>query len=306
MANEWVIAKNAYGYHGVGVNLAPSEQLGGVVVCDRHSNVSGNGHINPTGKGHTTGGTTGGTVPGIDSKKFAVVHKDYVLDYASPLKNVLVETEGGDGGLAYRCVYGLGKVETAIFGVPNGAGSVTQYAYGDGNGGAVFTAAHPGQSVAVSSMVKLWHHQGRLGTTDCLTDNVAGKVASYVGYDDWGELTAKAVLKVGVRELDLVQEYAGHPCDMVLGLYYAKVRMYDAGDRRFMAVDWVKGNVTNPMTLAPYAYALDNPLKYVDFDGRVNVQITVSKNEAIWLAVFDDRPNNVYVDVPDIMRLYGF
>jgi hypothetical protein len=56
VGNEWIIAKNAYGYHGAGVYLEPTEQLNGVVVCDRHTNASGQGHINPTGKGHTTGG----------------------------------------------------------------------------------------------------------------------------------------------------------------------------------------------------------------------------------------------------------
>jgi hypothetical protein len=81
VGNEWVIAKNGYGYHGVGTNLAPSAQVNGVVVCDRHSNSTGQGHINPTGKGHTTGGTTGGVVPKVDSKKYTVVHKDYILDY---------------------------------------------------------------------------------------------------------------------------------------------------------------------------------------------------------------------------------
>jgi YD repeat-containing protein len=56
VSNEWIIAKNAYGY--TNNNLAPSSHVGGVVVCDRHSHVTGNGHINPTGKSHTTGGTT--------------------------------------------------------------------------------------------------------------------------------------------------------------------------------------------------------------------------------------------------------
>ena len=88
--NEWIIAKNAYGYHGIGVGLDPSPQVNGIVVCDRHTNSTGQGHINPTGKGHTTGGTLGGIKPKVDTKKYAVVHKDYVLDYTSPLQNVII------------------------------------------------------------------------------------------------------------------------------------------------------------------------------------------------------------------------
>jgi hypothetical protein len=80
VGNEWVIAKNGYGYHGVGANQNPSAQVNGVVVCDRHTNTTGQGHINPTGNGHTTGGTTGGVVPKVDNKKYAVVHaRKYVL-----------------------------------------------------------------------------------------------------------------------------------------------------------------------------------------------------------------------------------
>jgi YD repeat-containing protein len=82
VTNEWIINKNNYGYHGSGIALDPTEQVGDVVVCDRHTNSTGLGHINPTGKGHTTGGTTGGTVPTINKGKYAVVHKDF-RTYAS-------------------------------------------------------------------------------------------------------------------------------------------------------------------------------------------------------------------------------
>jgi hypothetical protein len=40
--------------------------------------------------------------------------------------------------------------------------------------------------------------------------------------------------------------------------------MYDAADRRFMAVDPVKGSIRNPLTLVPYTYVVDNPEKFAD------------------------------------------
>ena len=70
-------------------NAAPNDRVGGVVVCDRHSNSTGQGHINPVCKGHTTGGTTGGSAPNIPGNSIAV-HKDYVLDYTSALRNVIM------------------------------------------------------------------------------------------------------------------------------------------------------------------------------------------------------------------------
>ena len=167
-----------------------------------------------------------------------------------------MEAESGDGGLTYRYVYGLEKVETVIYGIESGAGSVVQYAYNGGISG--------GPTAGGTPVVKLYSHQDRLGTADYLTDNIVGKVTSYVSYDGWGALTAKAVLKLGARELDLVNGYTGHPYDMVLGAYYAKARMYDAENRRFMAVDPVKGAVTNPQTMVQYTYCLDNPIRYID------------------------------------------
>ena len=191
-------------------------------------------------------------MPQIDNMKFAIVHKDYVLDYTSPLQNVLMETESGDGGLTYRYTYGLQKDSVVLYGILNGVGSVVQ------------TFNYP---TGPQNIVKLYYHHDHLGSTDYLTDNITGRVTSYVTYDDWGKLTAKAVVQLGVRELDLVQEYTGHSYDQVLGLYYAKARMYDAADRRFMARDIYKGDIRNPLSLSQYIYCLDNPTIFVDLLG---------------------------------------
>ena len=95
----------------------------------------------------------------------------------------------------------------------------------------------PGPNPYGDSYVKLYYHSDRLGTTDYMTSNTDGRIISYVSYDDWGAPTAKAVLKAGVRELDMAIDYMGHVYDQALGLYYAKTRMYSAEHRRFLSVD---------------------------------------------------------------------
>ena len=85
----------------------------------------------------------------------------------------------GVGSLTYRYVYGLEKLEAVITGIPNGAGSVMQYIYDD-LGEFVLSTQSPAGNVATSSIVKLYYHRDRLGTTNFLTDNVDGKVASFV------------------------------------------------------------------------------------------------------------------------------
>jgi hypothetical protein len=57
-------------------------------------------------------------VPAVHGK-YAIVHKDYVLDYASPLKDTLMEYEGGNSGLTYRYTYGLEKNSAVIYGIHN-------------------------------------------------------------------------------------------------------------------------------------------------------------------------------------------
>ena len=165
-----------------------------------------------------------------------------------------MEYESVAGSLTYRYTYGLQKINAVVYGINNGAGSVMEsYVYPNGS----------------ANVVKLWYHHDRLGSTDFLTDYVQGHVTSYVTYDDWGAPTMKAIVRLGARELDLVTEYTGHLYDPILGVYYARARMYDASDRRFMAVDGVKGIIAQPATLVQYTYVLDNPLIYIDQTGLI-------------------------------------
>jgi len=78
---------------------------------------------------------------------------------------------------------------------------------------------------------------------------------------------------MGARQLDLVTEYTGYAYDQVLGVYYAQARMYDASDRRFMAVDPLKGSVANPQTMAQYTYCLNNPIRFIDPTGLAVSQV---------------------------------
>ena len=258
VSNEWIIEKNSQNYYINGISPAPTEQVEGVVVYSRHPESIASSQIDPNGKGHITGGTTGGVKPNIPNQA-AVAHKDFVLDYTSPLQNVILETEKGDGGLKYRYTYGLHKENVVVYGIENGQGSLLEpqhYLTGDRN------------------IVKLYYHHNHLGSTDYLTankDNKLGEVVSYADYDDWGRLIGNSIVEMGIHKLDLVEEYTGYTYDRVLDLYYAKVRMYDAADRRFIAVDPVKGTVLHPKSLAQYTYVLNNPIKYVDSTGKMPV-----------------------------------
>ena len=122
------------------------------------------------------------------------------------------------------------------------------------------------------NQIRLYYHMDYLDTADYLTSPVSLKVESWTHYNEWGEITHNAVLKCGQRELDLVKRYATHDYDQVLEMYYAKARFYDAENRKFVAVDPLKGRVDDPVTMVQYVYVLNSPLNYIDIDGRMPVR----------------------------------
>jgi RHS repeat-associated protein len=78
----------------------------------------------------------------------------------------------------------------------------------------------------------------------------------------------------------MVKRYATHDYDSVLGMYYAKARFYDAGDRRFATIDPIldgsKYDITdyvkNPVQLVQYLYVKNNPVVYIDPHGEYYIQ----------------------------------
>ena len=210
---------------------------------------------------------------------FSTVVKQFVVDYTSPTFEPLMEHEVN--GLDYRYVYGNDRLSVNITGVETSSGNLVEngnqirlYYHMDYLDCLVFTGGI-GEHDEIAR-AKICHHMDYLGTADYLTSPVTGKVESWTHYNEWGEITHNAVLKTGKRELDLVKRYATHDYDAVLGMYYAKARFYDAENRRFAAMDPVKGEITNPLTMVQYLYAIDCPLVYIDVVGERAVSVCVA------------------------------
>jgi RHS repeat-associated protein len=55
----------------------------------------------------------------------------------------------------------------------------------------------------------------------------------------------------------------------VLDVYFAQVRLYDAGNKRFAQADPVGGSVANPLSLNAYLYCRDDPVDNIDPTGMV-------------------------------------
>ena len=184
--------------------------------------------------------------------KWQLIDKSYVIDYTSGIHNYLMKYESGSpDSLSYRYVYANeAKLSVNVSPVTQAAGDLIE-----------------------NGEIRLYYHNDRLGSARYLSSGKTGKIASWTAYDEWGQITHNTVVKCGVRELDMVQQYTNHDFDAVLSVYYAKARLYDPQDKRFLAVDIIKGTITLPMSLTQYIYVLDNPIKYVDPYGLVAVDI---------------------------------
>ena len=252
--NEWMIKKNAYGYHDVTeaalTTVTAQDGAESEIILDVQNNKKQVKSKKPAEE----------VAASPELNKTSHVIKDFVIDYNSDAEENLMEYERYDEGLTYRYVYGVDKLGVTAYTILNGSASVTTDA----------------------GEIPLYYHMDHMGSSEFLTSDVTQRVTSWTSYDEWGNITHNAVLKCGTRELDLVKTYTGHERDSVLGQYYAKARMYDTadkhgsskgnklGDKRFTAVDPVKGNVRNPQSLVQYTYVLNNPLMYVDPLGLMN------------------------------------
>ena len=94
--------------------------------------------------------------------------------------------------------------------------------------------------------------------------------------------------------------YTGYRYDEVSGTYFAQAREYRPEIGRFVAEDLIKGNSAYPETLNCYGYCRDNPVKYVDLNGRepeipdfselLNPKSEPKPSQPIWENPFDLTP----------------
>lgn len=68
--------------------------------------------------------------------------------------------------------------------------------------------------------------------------------------------------------LDNTRRYSAKELDEEIGLYYFGARFYKADLGRFLSVDPVGIDITNPQSINRYAYVQNNPYTYIDPDGR--------------------------------------
>lgn len=96
--------------------------------------------------------------------------------------------------------------------------------------------------------------------------NSSGIVVEDTFYDPFGKVVSQS------GTIDIKQGYTGHQEDTDTGLVYANARYYNPSIARFMRQDplflTLGFDLTDPQSLNSYAYSRNNPLRYVDPNGK--------------------------------------
>jgi RHS repeat-associated protein len=114
--------------------------------------------------------------------------------------------------------------------------------------------------------------------------NLADGVSSILGLTDQAGNTIQRYdySAFGSAEMpsgpDIAHAYrfTGREFDSETGLYYYRARYYNAESGRFIAEDPLTGQSYIPQTLNKYSYVVNNPLRYIDPNGEILLEATLT------------------------------
>jgi RHS repeat-associated protein len=123
-------------------------------------------------------------------------------------------------------------------------------------------------STAGATETVIYYHNDALGSPIAAT-NAEGQVVWREQYEPYGERL--------VNEPKSRNQlwYTGKPEEEALGLSYFGARWYAPGLGRFMGMDPVEAQAENLYSFNRYAYANNNPYKFVDPDGNVPIPLII-------------------------------
>jgi RHS repeat-associated protein len=104
-----------------------------------------------------------------------------------------------------------------------------------------------------------------------------------MAYHPWGETTGTSSGTAGTRLFN------AKTLDSGTGFYDLGARMYSPEFGRFLSADPVWSDKRNPQSANLYAYALNNPFRYVDPEGRSPTQVSFGPVKPVTLP--DPSPN---------------
>ncbi len=115
-------------------------------------------------------------------------------------------------------------------------------------------------SIDAAGNARHFYHFDETGNTRFVSDDAGAVQVSYA-YSPFGVVQATT----GVLDNPFTWQGQGGIFNDGNGLYYVRVRYYDANTGRFLSKDPIKSSA--PKRMNPYQYALNDPLRFVDVAG---------------------------------------
>ncbi|NDP22542.1 MAG: hypothetical protein GZ091_15880 [Paludibacter sp.] len=155
------------------------------------------------------------------------------------------------------------------------------------------TYTNSGGNYTPSTQEYLYLHRDYQGTILAISGN-GGTIKERRQFDPWGLL--KKHFKGNVEtpsseiagvDFELVTDrgYTGHEHFFSVGIIHMNARLYDPILHTFLSPDALIADPSNPQNYNRYAYALNNPLMYVDYDGNEPITAAVLITAAVIGAV---------------------
>jgi RHS repeat-associated protein len=184
----------------------------------------------------------------------------YVVDYSSYDNNDIMMVE--KNGLSSSILYGIGNERLTQ--------RITQVSKNEASN----VEKHSNIGINSSSPLGRTHFQSDILSNTVFASNIVGGTVRHIKFDPWGKLITPVSTDVNMLGFDTANRFTGYTYDPVLGKYYAGARFYDDVNGRMISIDpdYADDNL--------YRYALNNPITYVDTDGRAALLVAGAKKGA--------------------------
>lgn len=155
------------------------------------------------------------------------------------------------------------------------------------------TYTKTGGNYAPATQEYLYLHRDYQGTILAISGN-GGVIKERRQFDAWGLIKKQYKNEVEVSpstfnnvdfELLTDRGYTGHEHFFSVGIIHMNARLYDPVLHTFLSADALISDPGNPQNYNRYAYALNNPLMYVDYDGNEAITAATLVTAAIIGAV---------------------
>jgi RHS repeat-associated protein len=199
---------------------------------------------------------------------------------SNPINTVSTYTYDGDGKRVKKYVPSTGEITIFIYNA--NAKIVAEYS----------TIVEPSATAKLDYLIDDY-----LGTPRIHTDQ-NGQVVSRHDYHPFGEeiSTAQRVQTLGYVSDNVRQQFTGYERDAETNFDYAHARTYFNRLGRYTSIDPGPFDVLNPQVMNRYSYAINNPLKYIDPDGR-KIRLTGTSAEVVYMKTYLENISGYKLDV---------